>query len=348
MAISGGDGSIILTTKVDTGGVSKAIDIIKNKFGELKNQKATIQTLTQAIKDQQYAIKQLEMEYSVLIARGQGNTAQATDLKNRITLLRTELGQLNMAASTLGAKATTSFSAMATGAKNFGKRVAGIIKSALIFSVLYKVMQSVVKLFKNILMSDEQFRQDWEELKAAFYAAAYPIVNLIVPAIRFIVQQVRDWGVSLGKVAAALQGMTYSELVEQAKASKEAADNYADMEKSSKKTADNVKKQLAGFDDIQTLSSGESDAQGANAFDNLKGYDTTNAKSMLGDIMSAVSGALIAIGLILLLFGQIPWGIGFIIAGAAGFASATLTDQSISQKAKDELSNALLIVGMVA
>jgi hypothetical protein len=216
-------------------------------------------------------------------------------------------------------------------------------------------MQAVVKLFQNILMSDEEFRQDWEELKAAFYTAAYPIVNLIVPAIKYIVQQVRDWAVSIGKVAAALQGMSYSELVNQAKASKEAADNYADMEKSSKKTADNVKKQLASFDDIQILSSENNEEQGTGkyaGFESLKEYDPSGEKSMLEDLMKVIGGALVAVGLILLFHGQLAWGIGFIIAGvisgAFGVAMATLSDESVSQKVKDELSNAMLIVGIVA
>ena len=354
MAIANSDGKIIITTTLDVTPVSKALNALKSKFASLKEQRSAIQALTTAIKDQQFVIKQLEMEYAMLIARGQGNSAQAVELKTRLTALKLELTQLRGAASAMGVKTAAAFTKASAGLKKFGKRIAGIIKSAVIFSVLYKVMQSVVKLFKNILMSDEEFRQDWEELKAAFYTAAYPIVNLIVPAIRWIVQQVRDWAVSIGKVAAALQGMSYSELVDQAKASKEAADNYEDMEKNSKKTADNVKKQLAGFDDIQILSSGSDseDGAGPSGFEGLKEYDTSGEKSMLADLMKAISSALIAVGLVLLFCGQLALGIGFIIAGAVagllGVTIATLSDESVSQKAKDELSNAMLIAGVVA
>lgn len=355
MAIANSDGSIIITTKLDVTPVSKALNALKSKFASLKEQRSAIQALTTAIKDQQFVIKDLEKEYAMLVARGKGNSTNAEELKARIAELKAELQQLTSAASAMGVKTAAASTKAAQGLKQFGKRISGIIKSALIFSVLYKVMQAVVKLFKNILMSDEEFRQDWEELKAAFYTAAYPIVNLIVPAIKFIVQQVRDWAVSIGKVAAALQGMSYSELVNQAKASKEAADNYADMEKSSKKTADNVKKQLASFDDIQILSSGNEEEQGAGqyaGFEGLGKYDTSGEKSMLDDLMTAIGGALIAVGLILLFHGQIAWGVGFIIAGAVaglfGVAIATLSDESVSQKVKDELSNAMLIVGVVA
>lgn len=355
MAIANSDGSIIITTKLDVTPVSKALNALKSKFASLKEQRSAIQALTTAIKDQQFVIKDLEKEYAMLVAQGKGNSTNAEELKARIAELKAELQQLTGAASAMGVKTAAASTKAAQGLKQFGKRIAGIIKSALIFSILYKVMQAVVKLFQNILMSDEEFRQDWEELKAAFYTAAYPIVNLIVPAIKFIVQQVRDWAVSIGKVAAALQGMSYSELVNQAKASKEAADNYADMEKSSKKTADNVKKQLASFDDIQILSSGNEEEQGAGqyaGFEGLGKYDTSGEKSMLDDLMTAIGGALVAVGLILLFHGQLAWGIGFIIAGAIaglfGVAIATLSDESVSQKVKDELSNAMLIAGVVA
>ena len=347
MAIANSDGSIIITTKLDVTPVSKALNALKSKFASLKEQRSAIQALTTAIKDQQYVIKQLEIEYSMLVAKGQGNTEQADELRERIKGLKAELDQLSGAATAMGVKTVAASTKAAQGLKQFGKRIAGIVKSALIFSVLYKVMQAVVKLFQNILMSDEEFRQDWEELKAAFYTAAYPIINFIVPAIKWIVQQVRDWAVSIGKVAAALQGMSYSELVNQAKASKEAADNYADIEKSSKKTADNVKKQLASFDDIQILSSGNNEEQGTGlaGFEGLGQYDTSGEKSMLDDLMTTIGGALAAVGLILLFKGKIGWGVGFLVAGAAFWAISEFAEGEFST---DPVENTLIkIMGIL-
>ena len=350
MAIANSDGSIIITTKLDVTPVSKALNALKSKFASLKEQRTAIQALTTAIKDQQFVIKDLEKEYAMLVAQGKGNSTNAEELKARIAELKAELQQLTGAASAMGVKTAAASTKAAQGLKQFGKRIAGIIKSALVFSLLYKVMQSVVKLFQNILMSDEEFKQDWEELKAAFYTAAYPIINLIVPAIKWIVQQVRDWAVSIGKVAAALQGMSYSELVDQAKASKEAADNYSDMEKSSKKTADNVKKQLASFDDIQILSSGNEEEQGAEqyaGFKGLKEYDTSGEKSMLDDLMTAIGGALAAVGLILLFKGQIGWGVGFLVAGAAFWAIGEIWGEDYDpNSAADVLNNIMQTIGV--
>ena len=349
MAIANSDGSIIITTKLDVTPASKALNALKSKFASLKAQRSAIQALTTAIKDQQFVIKDLEKEYAMLVAQGKGNSTNAEELKARIAELKAELQQLTGAASAMGVKTAAASTKAAQGIKKFGKRIAGIVKSALIFSVLYKVMQAVVKLFQNILMSDEEFRQDWEELKAAFYTAAYPIVNLIVPALKWIVREARDWAVSIGKVAAALQGMSYSELVDQAKASKEAADNYADMEKSSKKTADNVKKQLASFDDIQILSSGNDEEQGAGlaGFEGLAEYDTSGEKSMLNDLMTAIGGALAAVGLILLFKGQIGWGVGFLVAGAAFWAIGEIWGEDYDpNSAADVLNNIMQTIGV--
>ena len=355
MAITNSDGSIVLSTKIVIDNVKKTINDLRKNFNSLAEQKKAIKDLTNSIQHNQRMVKELSAEYAKLVNRGEQYTEQGRKIEAAIERENEKTKQLRNTISMLGGNSNKAFSSMSDSLKKLGQRIAGIIKSALIFSVIYKVMQAVVKLFKNILMSDEEFRQDWEELKAAFYTAAYPIVNLIVPAIKFIVQQVRDWAVSIGKVAAALQGMSYSELVNQAKASKEAADNYADMEKSSKKTADNVKKQLASFDDIQILSSGNEEEQGAGqyaGFEGLGKYDTSGEKSMLDDLMTAIGGALVAVGLILLFHGQLAWGVGFIIAGAVaglfGVAIATLSDESVSQKVKDELSNAMLIVGVAA
>ena len=349
MAIANSDGSIIITTKLDVTPASKALNALKSKFASLKAQRSAIQALTTAIKDQQFVIKDLEKEYAMLVVQGKGSSTNAEELKARIAELKAELQQLTGAASAMGVKTAAASTKAAQGLKEFGKRIAGIVKSALIFSLLYKVMQSVVKLFQNILMSDEEFRQDWEELKAAFYTAAYPIINLIVPAIKYIVQQVRDWAVSIGKVAAALQGMSYSELVDQAKASKEAADNYKNMAKSSEKTADNVKKQLASFDDIQILSSGNEEEQGAGiaGFEGLKEYDTSGEKSMLDDLMTAIGGALAAIGLILLFKGQIGWGVGFLVAGAAFWAIGEIWGEDYDPNSVvDVLNNIMQTIGV--
>lgn len=122
MAIAGSDGSIILTTSVDTSGITKgtvsiksalqnvdsALKKVQGSFDSLKGQKATLSTLTQAIKDQQYVINSLNVEYAELIAKGKGNSQQAKELKGNIESLTAEMREMQSAANVLGNKGTES------------------------------------------------------------------------------------------------------------------------------------------------------------------------------------------------------------------------------------------------
>ncbi len=115
MAQTNADGSIILSTQIDTSGVSKGLTNIKNKFGELKNQKSILAVLTRAIKDQQYVLDKLNREYAELVANGKAESDQAQKLKERINNLTAEMKELQVAATTMGAKAKTVFAQMKSG-----------------------------------------------------------------------------------------------------------------------------------------------------------------------------------------------------------------------------------------
>lgn len=146
-----------------------------------------------------------------------------------------------------------------------------------------------------------------------------------------------------------------------ADASKETADNIKEQADNQKDLNDQMKKTLAGFDDIQILSAGTAKNTEPTEFDKIitKGNGNTNldgsayvdeASAMLTAIMGFVSVAMVAIGVILLLTGHIGWGLGFIIAGAG---LLTVTQASVSQEGigidvQNALTTALLIAGVAA
>ena len=144
MAVSGGDGSIILTTSVDTSGISKGSNTIKtmlnnignsakqtgvklqSAFVSLKDQRATFQVLTQAIKDQQYAINALSQEYAELVAKGKGNSQQAQELRGRIEELTAEMKELEYAANSVGNKGTSAFNKLGQSLMKLASYLIGI------------------------------------------------------------------------------------------------------------------------------------------------------------------------------------------------------------------------------
>lgn len=151
MAISGGDGSIILTTSVDTSGISRGSNSIKtmlqgvgnsakatgtkiqSAFASFKGQRETFKALTQAIKDQQYVINSLKKEYAELVAKGKQNSTEAKKLKENINELEAEMRELQYSAKAVGTTSGTALSKLGAGLKKIASYLIGI---HLIFSFI--------------------------------------------------------------------------------------------------------------------------------------------------------------------------------------------------------------------
>ena len=141
------------------------------------------------------------------------------------------------------------------------------------------------------------------------------------------------------------------------------AENQKDLNKEMKKT-------LAGFDDIQILSANTAENTSGGGVDGgIQGIGgdlggnvpdgsayVNEANETLGAIMGIVGFSLAALGIILLCFGQIGWGLGFLIAGAGIFAAsqAALSEGETEAKSKNMLdaivaiaSGALLALGII-
>lgn len=140
MAITNADGSIILTTKVDTSGISKGSIFIKsalqsvdttvkkvqNSFSAFRDQKVNLQVLNQAIKDQQYVLNSLNLEYAEYVARGKASSAEAKALKTNIDAATAEMKEMQAAATTLGAKGSASINKIGVAMKTLLSYFIGI------------------------------------------------------------------------------------------------------------------------------------------------------------------------------------------------------------------------------
>lgn len=323
MATTGYDGTITLSTKVETSGVEKGLGRIKNKISEFASTREKFVILSNAIREQKKLIAELEREYARLFAEA-GSSPEAQAVKENIETQKKSLKELQDALKALGSKGAENAGKLSDAFKAFGKRIARILKDVLIFSVVTRTLRAMYEALQKALMADEEFREDWEEMKAALYTAVQPLIAVIVPAMRVIVGLVREWAVNIGKIGAALMGMSYEELAEQAKNTQKAAENYDKMADSSAETAKNVKKQLAAFDDIQILSSGsDADKAGADlsAYDRI-GFgedDAAIAKKMriLSAALAVAGIAAIVLGVLLCTAGLWGTGIKLIAVGAA-------------------------------
>ena len=139
-------------------------------------------------------------------------------------------------------------------------------------------------------------------------------------------------------IVALFKKETNAMLEEQADKTEETAKNQEKVTENVKETNKELKKTLAGFDDIQILSANTADNTSGGLDSGLQGIGgdlggtaldgspyVQEVDETLNAIMEIVYPCLIAIGLILLFTGNIGWGIGFIIAGAIT-AGATIAN----------------------
>ncbi len=131
-------------------------------------------------------------------------------------------------------------------------------------------------------------------------------------------------------IVALFKKETNAVLEEQADKTEETAKNQEKVTENVKETNKELKKTLAGFDDIQILSAQTADNTSGGLDSGLQGIGgdldgnapdgsayVEEIDETLTAIMGIVALSLVAVGLILLFTGHIGWGLGFIIAGAA-------------------------------
>lgn len=188
----------------------------------------------------------------------------------------------------------------------------------------------------------------------AQYQAAYEdfqntwgqVVNTVLIPVLKVLTQVFTIATKGLQILAGLSGKTVDNSKLQENAIGGAVDNQNALTDAVKETEKAQKSLTAGFDELNILSQENANASsgtratgGANIADLGIGdvggnYDNSFVDKVSGDmaaIMSIVGGALIAVGLLLIFFGHIGWGIGFIIAGASVFAVSMATASSSDQ-----------------
>jgi hypothetical protein len=212
---------------------------------------------------------------------------------------------------------------------------------------------------------------DTNALARAQYLASYQelqvtwgqFVNTVLLPVLRVVTEIMDILTEGLRTIANLTGQTADNTYQSASNIESGVENQENLTNAVKETNKELNKSLAKFDELNTISSssgaGGLSYGGAGGSNNGLGglfRETTQEdmvkkiEGLILPIMGVVAFGLVAIGLILVETGNVAWGVGFIIAGAVGLGvtMATISSDGVSQKTRDALSNALIIVGIVA
>ena len=428
MAIANADGSIILSTKVDTSGINKGMSQMQGKATSLTK---TFSKLGAAIASA-FAIQkiiQFSNEAGQLATQTEASIQRLVDIYGSASDSVGDFIDQNARALGMSKAAATSFSSVygnlfsvwadqatnaeltnrylnmtAVVASKTGRTVEDVqerVRSGLLGNTEAIEDLGIFVNVKTIEMTDAFKRmadgKSWEQLDAytqqqirsmaileqatAKYGdevadtsatirnrfnAAYQdfqnswgnIVNTVLLPVLETLTQIFDIAAKGLNALSGRSGQILENVELQEENTDKTAENIEEQTKNQKELNKELKKSLAGFDDIQILSANTADNTSGGLDSGLQGLGgdlggtapdgsayVEEANETLMGIMGIVAMALVAVGLILLFAGHIGYGIGFIIAGAA---TLTVTMASASEFEYDGIIQMLTTIMGVA
>jgi hypothetical protein len=429
MAMANSDGSIILSTKVDTSGINKGMSQMQGKATSLTK---TFSKLGAAIASA-FAIQkiiQFSNEAGKLATQTEASVQRLSDIYGSasdsvgdfIDANARALGMSKASAASFSSVYGNLFSAFADQETNAELTNRYLQMTAVVASKTGRTVEDVQERVRSGLLGNTEAIEDlgifvnvktiemtdafqrmangksWEQLDAytqqqirsmaileqatakygdevadtsttirSRFNAAYQdfqnswgkVVNMVLLPTLELLTQVFDIATKGLNAISGISGNILENVQIESESTEQTAENIGDQVEEQKKLNKEIKKSVAGFDEIQVLSANTAGDTISGGLDSgLQGLggdlgDTSpdgsayvgEANKTLTAIMGIVALSLAAVGLILLLTGNIGLGIGFIIAGAA---TLTVTMASASEFGYDGIIQMLTTIMGVA
>ena len=143
----------------------------------------------------------------------------------------------------------------------FGRRLSGVLRSALVFTVLSRGLSQLRSWLSETIMQNEAARASIAQLKAALLTLAQPILEVVIPVFVKLVNILAQVVTAIAKFFGMLSGKSWGAQVSAAKslnAEKEALEGVG-------AAAEDASKSMAGFDEINQITSNQSSGGGGGA-----------------------------------------------------------------------------------
>ena len=150
------------------------------------------------------------------------------------------------------------------GLERMWRRMRNIALTALVFGVMRRALNGLVRDLGRVLMANEQFARSWNEIRVNMLTAFAPLWEVIQPAIISFMQLLAKFTAVLAQFMATLFGRT----IQQARASAKALNEQAKGLDKVGGAASKAQKQLAPFDELNILNDLDTGgSSGADALD---------------------------------------------------------------------------------
>ncbi|MBO1264377.1 hypothetical protein J3A84_04890 [Proteiniclasticum sp. SCR006] len=223
----------------------------KNKLGmQINNTELSIMKLIEASDKMGFKLNDLDAKMngtSQTTSKLGASVKVATNkIKESTNAINNSMGPVGKTADVIGGK----FDKM-------GRMINSALKRVLIMATLYKVIRGFMSYMSSALATNEQFSNSLAIVKSNLQVAFIPIFNAILPALNTMMSALARVTTYIASFVSVLGGSTFKASTASAKALNKQKAAISGVGAATKKTAKEMERALAGFDEITNLNSPE-------------------------------------------------------------------------------------------
>lgn len=305
--------------QITSGEVSASPDAYITAYGRQTEVAAQIKEQEAILKEQDKIVESLDGKYAKITDKVIAQTSALDAAKQKAG----ELTEQITSASGATERMETAAKNVSDSMNKFSKRVSGLFKRVLVFSLITRALQSLRTWLGKTIMKNDEARAAVARLKAALLTLAQPILQVVIPVFVKLVNILTQVVTAIAKFFGMLSGKSWS-------SQKSAAQGLNEEQKALEgvgSAAEDASKSMASFDEINQLTDNSASAAGGGAggaasteiapdFSNLD-----MAEDKLHDILGlvgAIAAGLLAWKIASLFTNDLSkiWGIALAVAGA--------------------------------
>jgi hypothetical protein len=305
--------------QITSGEVSASPDAYISAYSRQSEVAAQIKEQEAILKEQDKIVESLDGKYAKITDKVMEQTSALDAAKTRAGELTREITNASGASERMELAAKKVSDSMNT----FSKRVSGLFKRVLVFSLITRALQSLRTWLGKTIMQNDAARAAVARLKAALLTLAQPILQVVIPVFVKLVNILTQVVTAIAKFFGMLSGKSWA-------SQKSAAQGLNDEQKALEgvgAAAEDASKSMASFDEINQITSdkasgGASGGGGAASTEIAPDFSNLDmAEDKLHDILGlvgAIAAGLLAWKIASLFTNDLSkiWGIALAVAGA--------------------------------
>lgn len=304
--------------QITSGEVSASPEAYIAAYGRQTEVAAQIKEQEAILKEQDKIVESLDGKYAKITDKVIAQTSALDAAKQKAGELTEQITNASGATERMETAAKKVSDSMNT----FSKRVSGLFKRVLVFSLITRALQSLRTWLGKTIMKNDEARAAVARLKAALLTLAQPILQVVIPVFVKLVNILTQVVTAIAKFFGILSGKSWS-------SQKSAAQGLNDEQKALEgvgAAAKDASKSMASFDEINQLTdntaSGAGGGGGAASTEIAPDFSNLDmAEDKLHDILGlvgAIAAGLLAWKIASLFTNDLSkiWGIALAVAGA--------------------------------